>query len=82
MRIYGASLGECVFDGLLVVGPAIGVLDVQSAHVLEADLHALLLGGSEQLVLEGVDAGVEALGVQVQSHLALHYYLIESIGCR
>lgn len=41
------SLGECVLDGLLVPGAAIGILDVQSSHVLEADLHALLLSGSE-----------------------------------
>jgi hypothetical protein len=64
-------------DGLLIPGPAIIVLDIESAHILEADLHALLLGGREQLVFEGIDASVEALGVEVETQfLVLHLIII------
>jgi hypothetical protein len=77
------SLHFGFFDGLLIPAAAIIILDIESSHVFEADLHALLFGGREQLVLEGVDAGIEALRVEEHRQLlvlhidAIRYYLID-----
>lgn len=73
------SFESSFLDGLLISCPSVAVLDIKTAHVLQAQLHALLLGGGEQFVLEGIDACVEALGIEVdrqllvlhQSHLLL-----------
>jgi hypothetical protein len=50
-------------DGLLISSPAVIVLDVESSHILETDLHTILLSGRQELVLETIDAGIEAFRV-------------------
>lgn len=68
-NLYISLSGIFYFLGLLIFDLPVGVLDVETAHIVDAQLHALFLGRSEQLVLEGVDAGIEALRIKVKSRL-------------
>jgi hypothetical protein len=54
-----------LFVILLVFDSSVVVLDVKSSDVPETNFHALFFCGGEEFVFEGVDAGVEALGVEV-----------------
>jgi hypothetical protein len=63
-------------DGLLVSSPTVIVLNVESSHILEADLHTLLLSGRQELVLETIDAGIEAFRAQIGGQLLIFHRLL------
>lgn len=56
-----------IHHSLLIV--PVDVLDQKPPHVMQALLHALLLVGVQELVLERLDTGLEAATRQVQLHV-------------
>ncbi len=54
-----------LFERLLILDYSIVVLDIEPSNVFDADLHTLFLSRREQLVLERVDAGLEALRINI-----------------
>ena len=73
---YNESLGGGLLDVLLVLGHTVAEFDVESSDIFEAGFHAVLFSGGHQLMLEGVDAGIEALGVQEDHELVVVHRLL------
>lgn len=65
-----AGLG--LSDILLILDFPIGELHMEASNIFQTNLHALLLGRRQQLVLEGFYTGLEAFRVEVSRQLVVH----------